>query len=171
MQIEHRAHPRTRLYPPLLIRVLGFTEEKPKNSYNGNIRHFFGTPRDDVFVGKNIINELRRAEEKDSELNPLKTSLIMQLEKMLDSFIKMAKLKKMNLLEEFQALDPKNTGSVNSIKFEYLLVERMGATLRDVRKLLQVMDHRGRNKVEYGLLVDWLKDPTSKIGEYFDKIL
>ena len=59
---------------------------------------------------------------------------------------------------------------MNTIKFEYALVEKIGAPLNEVRKLIQVLDYRDKNLVQYAQLDEWLKD-NSKIPEYFSKIL
>ena len=40
------------------------------------MRHFFGTARDDLFSGKDIISDIKTADQKDSKLNPLKNYLL-----------------------------------------------------------------------------------------------
>lgn len=91
-------------------KVKGFSEERPNSNFNGNFRHFFGGPRDDLFTGKDIILEVRRKEELNPDKNPLKNSLMMHIDKICTRMAKLCKQKKLNILEEFQNLDPDEKG-------------------------------------------------------------
>lgn len=83
-----------------------------------------------MFTGKDILAEIKAADEKNEKINPLKKSLLMHLDKICDEIHKLMKQKKFNLLERFKRVDKNNSGSINTIKFEFLLVEKLGIELK-----------------------------------------
>lgn len=59
---------------------------------------------------------------------------------------------------------------INTIKFEYLMVEKLGLSLKECTILIQVLDYMRNNVVEYKTLLSFMTN-RDKIYEYFDKIL
>lgn len=83
-----------------------------------------------MFTGKDILSEIRAADEENNKINPLKKSLLMHLDKICSTTLRLMQQRKVNLLERFKKLDVDNTGSINTIKFEFLLVEKLGLDLK-----------------------------------------
>lgn len=101
----------------------------------------------------------------------------MQIEKAVDYISKLIKIKKIDLRKEFTELDigatgriNSNQGTLNTIKFEYILAEQIGAPLKEVRKLIQILDHKQANFIVFEELLQWIQDPK-KIEQYLAKIL
>lgn len=134
------------------------------------MRHFFGTPREDLFSGKDIISDIKAADEKDSKLNPLKNSLLQHLDKICGEIHKLCTQKKYNLLENFKQLDPQSSGMVNTIKFEFVLVEKLGIELSQCGLLIKILDHQRQNMIRYSDLLSWIQG-SDNIQAYFAKIL
>ena len=156
--------------PKITFIVRGFTIEVPKTQYNGNGRHFFGAPREDLFTGKDIILEVKRQDEEDPESNALKKSLKMHLDKISTRLVKLCKQKKINIADEFAKLDPAGKEVVNSIKFEYLLSEKIGLDLKECQILIEVLDHKHLNLIGYPELLKWLRN-KGNIEIYFERLL
>ena len=61
-------------------------------------------------------------------------------------------------------------GTINIIKFEYILVERVGMDQKEVKRLIQLLDLTRKNEVSYTTVLSWLGNPD-EIPKYFDSIL
>lgn len=93
-----------------LIVVEGFTEEQPKSKYHGNLRHYFGVAKADLFSGKDIIAELKAMSERFQKENPLLKSLIMHLKKNMNRLNRLCIGKNIELDKIFESYDPNKTG-------------------------------------------------------------
>jgi hypothetical protein len=134
------------------------------------MRHFYGTPREDMFTGKDIISEIRAAHEKNDQINPLKKSLLMHIDKICNQILKLMKQRKVNLLERFKKLDKSESGTINTIKFEFLLVEKLGLDLKQCELLIKILDKDRLNVVKYQELINWMSS-TDNIHAYFERLL
>lgn len=134
------------------------------------MRHFYGTPREDMFTGKDILSEIRAADEENNKINPLKKSLLMHLDKICSTTLRLMQQRKVNLLERFKKLDVDNTGSINTIKFEFLLVEKLGLDLKQCELLIKILDKDRLNIIKYQEFINWMSS-ADNIQAYFDRIL
>lgn len=94
----------------------------------------------------------------------------MHIDKICARTAKLCKQKKMNLLKKLDALDPEDSGFVNTIKFEFLMVEKIGLSLKECAILIQVLDVRRSNQIEYSILLGFMAN-KEKIFDYFERIL
>ena len=110
--------------------------------------------------------------------NPLLKSLLMHLTKNMQRLKKLCDNKNINLSNIFDSYDEKKHNKVtttpedhiNIIKFEYVLVETVGMDQKEVKRLIQILDYKRTNNVNYKTILGWISSPQD-ISAYFDTIL
>lgn len=94
----------------------------------------------------------------------------MHVKRITRTICNLVRQKDFKLIENFRILDKNQKGKINSIKFEYLLVEKLGVEMKEVKKLVQLLEEGKEDEINYMELVHWMKN-LGDVDKFFENLV